>query len=1834
MDLILDGACESSWCPIQGSHLEAIFDLNCGLKLIEKFETDEEYATFRVSIPNLWLPKKWLEKNDKPDESLPSQSDAEKPSKKSFIYLRYKFHDFDTFVSNSWRVGKKRKRKDKEKQENLFNLKLAHQKAFLCELSPSFFWYLKEQIFEIQVWHSENLHRRSKKRHTEPDTLLGSFFIDLSPLLDKRLQTAHHICEMYPLFKAAVDDLDDSFAQVCLHLIPGNDVKAYEIEDLDRDNNFQSHTAESFDSESSEDDDEDDDDDDADYKNKQRKKRGKNNSNDCFSAIVSIEKATCLRSHPSTQDKDKGNFYVSYPVEGDQKEERTNSVPFSPAPVWNDAREILINRNSLEKNGGKIRFQICQDGACGSRSVAPRDQMVGYATVDLSSLTSGFRAVTGWYNVLDRSGKCSGEIKIGVMPTDPLQFTSCSGNTWMPCHKMIHTTPLLCPVIGPMGTFYIPGLSSTADTVTSTFLKEQEKNQRQGRKENTTSNNRENENLYNLQKSALQQNMDELDQIRKNLSQNGQGFCADSTNSVPTASSYQPAKYSTPAEALHSGLYHFQAVSAKPNTSVTGFTQPFSYTPRVAAKSRYSEMHPDSELITSIADSTQPPFSSIRPIPAKSLYSKTHVDADLLTSDTIATQPPFSIVCKPVKSRNSKTYPDADPLVSNTDPTQPQFSIPHKPAKAPYSKTHPDAELFASDPSQPPLSIIHEPAKSRKFKTHLDAEPLTSDPTQPPFFISRELAKSRNSTTHPYSEPLTSVTDLPQSLFSIPHEPVKSRYAQMHPNAEPLISDTDPAQPPFSIPHKPAESPYSKTHADAESFTSGTDTTQSPLSASREPAKSLNSKTHSYAEALTSVTDPTQPPFSISHKPAKSRYSNTHSDAKPLTSVTDLIQSPFSIPHKLAKSLYPGIYQSFEASSKPRASITDSIRPSTSSFSVKPDEFNTPPRLNTELSKSSSFQSPSSIQPATKDTTPISKQIQDGVSASEFVKDSKLTSNQKKATHLPADVSDKAEEVEPTYQRTTVFTPLKQPAKSISLSLPIQPTSPIDSNAPGSQSFQFLDPSANPLGAGMLFNQPEKLTASAFESIKTKHTNQPYKSLPTKSKSRQIDSTSKLTRSLKIGFKATNFRSPATKLSSRAKGPYTRHTISTLAKIKLRFRASQRRIQASKSARFGVKPSSPTSLVSSSSTHNKVEINSTPDNFVQPASLDFSLPVAASPPHFQPKEFPISTPLDKFRSVTSQVIKSSKSTGRGVKSSSPTSVVSMLTDKRIRTAKSPTATLFDNFRSVASQVIKSSKPIGRGIKSSSTSVVSSKSTVNNIRTVESPTATPFDNFRSVASQVIKSSKPIDRDVKSSSPTSLVSSPTDKKIDIKSSTDDYVLPDSPDSSPSPTTSPPHFHSKESPTSSTLDKFRSVASRLIESSKSVGRGVKMSSPTSMALFRESSVDVGIPSELAAASSSFFKPVVSDTTSKFEVKSTQTDFPESSPSPVYSSSHFQQIKPPSSSPLDKFRSVDSRVIKSSKSLGRVIQSPTSVDSFRLTEENTRIVKSPTSTSLDKFRSATSRIIKNSKSVSRGVESPSLTSVASFSSRPTYEKIIAARYVSESASTSAFKLVSAATTTSAPDRYVLPGSSSLDFQTTKTPSPPVQPIVISKTLPEPHSTAQFSETDNIAPHPITSETSSHVTRPLSIIQSDSNLSIDQPQAEDDPNIPNPRSPDTPAPSGGSKREKVLAQQVDPDILRISHSKKKSGRVSVKNNRRPYSARKSRKHSAKRSLSVSFSKTHKAGNHYIDHFHAKLSPAKNRCFSTQLSSSFVPAQCETTPKNVGPNHANDSKLNNNLFQE
>ena len=144
--------------------------------------------------------------------------------------------------------------------------------------------------------------------------------------------------------------------------------------------------------------------------------------------------------------------YVGYQTAESEELSYTTVCPSNPSPQWDHQHDTRLHKNLLmQKN--KVRLQIiiihhaywsilCLHHASvsllnsilsivscfqnlvfkvwhktGLPSELPdktADQVLGFVSVDLAPLVSGFHQVAGFYNIVDLSGQCQGQIKVSI----------------------------------------------------------------------------------------------------------------------------------------------------------------------------------------------------------------------------------------------------------------------------------------------------------------------------------------------------------------------------------------------------------------------------------------------------------------------------------------------------------------------------------------------------------------------------------------------------------------------------------------------------------------------------------------------------------------------------------------------------------------------------------------------------------------------------------------------------------------------------------------------------------------------------------------------------------------------------------------------------------------------------------------------------------------------------------------------------------------------------------------------------------------------------------------------------------------------------------------------------------------------------------------------------------------------------------------------------------------------------------------------------------------------------------------------------------------------------
>ncbi|KAF7988163.1 hypothetical protein HCN44_007657 [Aphidius gifuensis] len=94
----------------------------------------------------------------------------------------------------------------------------------------------------------------------------------------------------------------------------------------------------------------------------------------------------------------------------------TNICLFDCNPKYNWQSHVKLSNDLLISDEKKLVLKVCR--LVDDKIDIDKDIVIGFATIDLSVLTSGFLMVSGWFHIIDFNGKCNGQIKISVRPLD------------------------------------------------------------------------------------------------------------------------------------------------------------------------------------------------------------------------------------------------------------------------------------------------------------------------------------------------------------------------------------------------------------------------------------------------------------------------------------------------------------------------------------------------------------------------------------------------------------------------------------------------------------------------------------------------------------------------------------------------------------------------------------------------------------------------------------------------------------------------------------------------------------------------------------------------------------------------------------------------------------------------------------------------------------------------------------------------------------------------------------------------------------------------------------------------------------------------------------------------------------------------------------------------------------------------------------------------------------------------------------------------------------------------------------------------------------------------
>ncbi|XP_028855569.1 C2 domain-containing protein 3 isoform X2 [Denticeps clupeoides] len=353
--------------------------------------------TLSVSVPRVWLPVRCL--------LLPGH-DA--PRRSTCCYYRYKLYDRRAVCSAL------RHPAVEDSGDGVATVAFEGGQAARVRRTRPLLWYLREEKLEVQVWVAFGKEKRPRPR--DSDRLVGSAFVDLSTMSGVTSQRAS-VSGVFPLFRRSAPDLSGAAVRVHVAMAPSsptpNEEQGWHMP-----------------REEEEEEDEEEDDDPApaaptlspSHKQAEDKsatsteprpqqKSAELGEEDTFSATVTVDRAMhlSLRGCPLAQRTALEPCYsVSYVTADAAGLVTTSAVENSDCPIWQHHQECRLSKRLLTDPQQSLVFKIWHKGEM--------ERVIGFASVDLSPLLSGFQAVCGWYNITDFSGQCQGQLKVSVLP--------------------------------------------------------------------------------------------------------------------------------------------------------------------------------------------------------------------------------------------------------------------------------------------------------------------------------------------------------------------------------------------------------------------------------------------------------------------------------------------------------------------------------------------------------------------------------------------------------------------------------------------------------------------------------------------------------------------------------------------------------------------------------------------------------------------------------------------------------------------------------------------------------------------------------------------------------------------------------------------------------------------------------------------------------------------------------------------------------------------------------------------------------------------------------------------------------------------------------------------------------------------------------------------------------------------------------------------------------------------------------------------------------------------------------------------------------------------------
>ncbi|XP_035792441.1 uncharacterized protein LOC118466797 [Anopheles albimanus] len=133
------------------------------------------------------------------------------------------------------------------------------------------------------------------------------------------------------------------------------------------------------------------------------------------SAYATFEGHNLKLGSPNTVKSHEGIVYTTQVIER------------NCSPGWQKRFEVQLPSDLMTNDEKRFIVKVWRKAAlsdvpkCRLLPAPMEDAVIGFCAIDLALLLSGLSSIMGWYNIMDFSGRCNGQIKICIKPLEDVQ---------------------------------------------------------------------------------------------------------------------------------------------------------------------------------------------------------------------------------------------------------------------------------------------------------------------------------------------------------------------------------------------------------------------------------------------------------------------------------------------------------------------------------------------------------------------------------------------------------------------------------------------------------------------------------------------------------------------------------------------------------------------------------------------------------------------------------------------------------------------------------------------------------------------------------------------------------------------------------------------------------------------------------------------------------------------------------------------------------------------------------------------------------------------------------------------------------------------------------------------------------------------------------------------------------------------------------------------------------------------------------------------------------------------------------------------------------------------